>query len=69
MTISAKPVGVGDCVSAIDLEARTIWIADAHCDDGQCFIVRADDNLTAFLELERAVCIHLLSESLEKQNR
>jgi hypothetical protein len=24
--------------------------------------VHADDKLTAFLELERAVCIHLLSE-------
>jgi hypothetical protein len=31
------------------------------------FVVRADEKLTAFLELERAVCIHLLeSESLEK---
>jgi len=42
-------------VSALDLEARTIWIADAHRDDGQRFIVRADDKLTAFLELERAI--------------
>jgi len=31
---------------------RTIWIADAHCDDGKCFVVRADEKLTAFLELE-----------------
>ena len=36
--------------------------ADAHRDDGRRFIVRADELLTAFLELERAVCIHLLSE-------
>jgi hypothetical protein len=50
------------CVSAIDREGRTIWIADAHRDDGNRFIVRADVKLTAFLELERAVCIHLLSE-------
>jgi hypothetical protein len=28
----------------------------------ESFIVRADEKLTAFLELERAVCIHLLSE-------
>ena len=28
-------------------------------------IVRADEELTAFLELQRAVCIHLLSENLE----
>ncbi len=50
------------CVSAIDSKWRTIWIVDAHRDDGHRFIVRADDKLTAFLELERAVCIHLLSE-------
>ena len=30
--------------------------------DGKRFVVRADEKLTAFLELERAVCIHLLSE-------
>jgi hypothetical protein len=50
------------CVSALDWEGRTIWIADAHRDDGKRFIVRADKKLTAFLELERGVCIHLLSE-------
>jgi hypothetical protein len=50
------------CVSAIDSEGRTIWIADAHRGDGNRFVVQADEKLTAFLELERAVCIHLLSE-------
>jgi hypothetical protein len=49
-------------VSAVDSEGRTIWITDAHRDDGRRFIVHADEKLTAFLELERAVCIHLLSE-------
>jgi hypothetical protein len=49
-------------VSALDSNGRTIWIADAHRDDGKRFVVRSDDKLTAFLELERAVCIHLLSE-------
>jgi len=49
-------------VSAIDSNGRTIWIADAHRGDGKRFIVRADEKLSAFLELERAVCIHLLSE-------
>jgi hypothetical protein len=53
------------CVSAIDSNGRTIWIADAHRDNGQRFIVHADDKLTAFLELERAVCIHLLSEQCQ----
>jgi hypothetical protein len=50
------------CVSAIDSSGRTIWIADAHCGDGQRFILHADNKLTAFLELEMAVCVHLLSE-------
>ena len=48
-------------VSALDLEGRTIWIADAHR-DGKRFIVRADETLTAFLELQRA--IHQFAVSL-----
>jgi len=43
------------CVSAIDSNGRTIRIADAHRDDGKRFVVRADEKLTAFLELESAV--------------
>jgi hypothetical protein len=43
------------CVSAIDSSGRTIWIADAHRDDGKRFVVRADEKLTAFLELEAAI--------------
>jgi hypothetical protein len=42
-------------VSAIDCEGRTIWIVDAHRDDGKRFIVRADEILTAFMELETAI--------------
>jgi hypothetical protein len=42
-------------VSALDVEGRTIWIADAHRGDGKRFIVRADEKLTAFLELEAAI--------------
>jgi hypothetical protein len=34
-------------VSALDLEGRTIWIADAHRDDGKRYVVRADEKLTA----------------------
>ena len=52
------------CVSAIDSHGRTIWIADAQRGDGKRFVMRADEKLTAFLELERAVCIHLLSEQI-----
>jgi hypothetical protein len=55
VTISAKPVGVWGCVSAIDSNGRTIWIADANRDDGKRFVVRADELLTAFVELESAI--------------
>ena len=41
-------------VSAVDSEGRTIWI-DAHRDDEKRFIVRADDKLTAFVELESVI--------------
>jgi hypothetical protein len=43
------------CVSAIDSNRRTIWIADAHRDDGKRFVVRADEKLTAFMELESVI--------------
>jgi hypothetical protein len=38
-------------VSAIDSQGRTIWIADAHRNDGKHFIVRAEEKLTAFMAL------------------
>jgi hypothetical protein len=41
-------------VSAIDSNGRTIWIADAHRDDGKRFVVHAEELLTAFIELESA---------------
>jgi hypothetical protein len=37
------------------LPVRTIWIADTHRGDGKRFIVRADEKLTAFLELESVI--------------
>ena len=42
-------------VSAVDCQGRTIWIVDAHRDDGKRFIVHADEMLSAFVELERQV--------------
>ena len=41
-------------VSALDVERRTIWIVDVH-GYGKRFIVRADELLTAFVELQRAI--------------
>jgi hypothetical protein len=40
-------------VSAVDDYGRTVWIVDAHR-DGKCFVVRADEKLIAFVELEAA---------------
>ena len=33
-------------VSAVDSNGRTVWIVDAHRDDGKRFVVRADELLT-----------------------
>ena len=41
-------------VSAIDYQGRTLWIVDARRARKR-FIVRADEILTAFLELETAI--------------
>jgi hypothetical protein len=35
-----------------DFEGQPIWIADAHRDEGKRFVVRADEKLTTFMELE-----------------
>jgi hypothetical protein len=32
------------CVSAVDSQGRTIWIAEAHRGDGKRFVVRADES-------------------------
>jgi hypothetical protein len=64
LTISAKAGWSLGWVSAVDLEGRTIWIADAHRGDGKRYLVRADEKLTAFLELERAICVSLLTEQI-----
>ena len=41
-------------VSAIDSYGRTIWIVDAHRQRKR-FVVPADEKLTAFVELQRAI--------------
>ena len=45
------------CVTAMDCDARTLWIVDAHSDDGNLFVVHADEKLTALLELESQLSI------------
>ena len=39
----------------MDSQGQTIFIADAHCGDGKRFVLRADEKLTAFVELELAI--------------
>ena len=41
-------------VSGLDSEGRILWIVDAH-GYGKRFIVRVDEMLTAFVELQRAI--------------
>jgi hypothetical protein len=43
------------CVSAVDANGRTNWIVDAHRGDGKRFVVHADEQLSAFVELELAI--------------
>ena len=50
------------CVSAINSNGRTIWVADAHRDGGKRFVVRADEKLSAFCELESALAANWLDE-------
>jgi hypothetical protein len=39
----------------VDSHGRTIFVADAHRGDGKRFVVRADEKLTAFVELESVI--------------
>jgi hypothetical protein len=43
------------CVSTLDASGRTIWIADAYRGNDKRFVVRGDEKLTAFMELEAAI--------------
>jgi hypothetical protein len=41
--------------STVRADGRSMFVADAHRDDGRRFIIHADELLTAFIELEIAV--------------
>jgi hypothetical protein len=43
------------CVLTVDSNGQTIFVADVHRDDGQRFIVHAEEKLTVFMELESAI--------------
>jgi hypothetical protein len=42
------------CVASVDREGRTIWVVAAER-NAQRFIVRAEEKLSAFMELESAI--------------
>jgi hypothetical protein len=42
------------CVATVDRDGQTIFVADAHLGNGKRFVARADEKLTAFVELESA---------------
>src|SRR6266496_162951 len=44
------------CVSTVDSNGRIVFVADPHRGDGQRFVVPADEKMTAFLDLESAIC-------------
>ncbi|PYK11530.1 MAG: hypothetical protein DME65_07035, partial [Verrucomicrobia bacterium] len=40
-------------IRAVDSEGRTVWTVDADRDNGKRFVIRSDELLTAFREVER----------------
>src|SRR5438132_13818099 len=51
----SKAGWTGGCVSTVDSRGRTFFVADARRGDNQWLIVRADETLTAFLEVKLTV--------------
>jgi hypothetical protein len=65
VSFTVLPILLGDCIGQVVWTARSpkptekyrpaaIFVADAHRGDGNRFVVRADEKLTAFVELESA---------------
>jgi hypothetical protein len=40
------------CVTFVTHSGREVFVVDAHRGDGKRYVVRSDEKLTAFLELE-----------------
>jgi hypothetical protein len=43
------------CISSTDRKGRQFWVVAAEREDAGRFIARADEKLTAFMELESAI--------------
>jgi len=57
------------CVSTINSSGKTIFIADAHRDNGRRFIVHADEKLTAFLNWKgRFVSTYLANNTIHNRS-
>jgi len=63
-TISRKPDGIAAASQVGIKRADNFWVAAAEREDAGRFIVQADEKLTAFQELERAICLRLLTEQI-----
>jgi len=50
------------CAAVINSEGRNIFAVGAHRNDGRRYLVRADDKLTAFLEIERICAVRMFIE-------
>jgi len=64
----SKAGWIWGCAATIDSNGRTIFVADTHRDDGKRFVVRSDEMLSAFLELERITHELALSALLGDDN-
>jgi hypothetical protein len=64
--IGAKAGWSWGCVSTIDSNGRTIGIADAQCGDGKRFVLRAEEKLTGYLELELAILRAFSAAAMDK---
>jgi len=56
-------------LSAIDPSGRITFFADARRDNGKRFVVRSEEKLTAFLELEKVTRESLASQMPNKSAR
>jgi hypothetical protein len=61
-TISEKPVGVGAAFQRLILAGERSGLQTHHRDDGKRFVVRAEEKLTAFVELESTIFAGALAQ-------
>jgi len=54
---------------SVGSHGRTIFVADAHRDDRKRFVVRADEKLAAFVELESANWLDKLARFFKTRRR